>query len=57
MLCGVIRILSKIEWYFKFSLKHRKDMYAGCFCPTCEFYDECRGMVEDIEEVFGEPIE
>lgn len=55
MLCGVIRILSKIEWWFKYSLKHKE--HAGCFCPTCEFYDECRQDVEYIEEVFGEPFE
>lgn len=57
MLCGATRILSKIEWWFKFSLKHRDDLYAGCFCPTCKFYDECRDEVERIEEIFGEPFE
>lgn len=51
---GVIRILSKIEWWIKFSLK-RKD--CGCFCPTCRFYDQCRWEAEYIEEVFGEPYE
>ena len=67
MLSGLIRILSKIKWWFKYSLKRRDK--AGCFCPTCKFYDQCKWEVEYVENVFksienmpeeifyGEPVE
>ena len=57
MWSGLIRILSKIEWYFKFSLKNRKTLYTGCFCLTCPFYDHCRRTSEYVEKLFGEPLE
>ena len=55
MLCGLTRILSKIRWYFKYSLKNKK--HAGCFCPTCKWYDQCRWEAEYVETIFGEPYE
>lgn len=55
MWSGVIRILSKIRWYFKYSLKNKK--HAGCFCPTCKWYDQCRWEAEYVETIFGEPYE
>lgn len=51
MLSGLIRILSKIKWWFKYSLKHRDK--AGCFCPTCRFYDQCKWEAEYVESVFN----
>lgn len=51
MLCGLIRLVSRI----KFWLKPRKDCH--CFCVTCEYFDTCKDMEEYIETVFGEPFE
>ena len=55
MSCGVTRILSRIRWYFRYSLKNKKQ--AGCFCLTCKWYDQCRWEVEYVETIFGEPFE
>lgn len=53
MLCGVIRILSRIKWRL-FGPKYK---FCKSCCLTCQYYDICRSDVEYIEEVMGEPFE
>lgn len=53
MLCGVIRILSRIKWWL-FGPKYK---FCRQFCPTCEYFDICKSDVEYVETVMGEPFE
>lgn len=53
MLCGLIRLVSKIKWW----LVRPKRKLCKEFCPTCPYYDICRSEVENLETVSGEPFE
>lgn len=57
MFFGLTRLVSKIEWYFKFSLKNKRTLYTGCCCLNCKFYDKCRQEQEQLETVFGEVVD
>ncbi len=53
MSCGLIRILSKIDWW----LFGPKAKLCNKCCLFCNFYKVCRADVEYLEEITGEPWE
>lgn len=50
MFYGVIRFLSKIDWW----LFGPKRKYCHSCCLNCQWYDHCRKDVEELETVYGE---
>ncbi len=40
MLCGLIRILSRIEWWL--GQRKREEFMCRSFCLICKYYDICR---------------
>lgn len=64
MLCGLIRLVSRIKHmlFFSFSKKYRPFEHLKCHeCLWCEFFDDCKSEFDYSKSfddvVVGEPIE
>lgn len=57
MLCGLTRLALKIKYWL--SKKLHAD--CSCFCPTCEYFDQCieneNHIKTALEEIEGKEIE
>ena len=55
MLCGLTRLASRIKmcWY----VMTHKEYKCKPHCLWCKYFDVCYDVKENIETVFGEPLE